>query len=211
MSWVLRPRVYSNVHALLSRYVYLLGSCSRVITHDYSRLRMLYSNVPFEVRDLKRYIMMYQAWTYFFGPLSTDIHEDILFESLDFQGFVRPIVCWHVAYRMYICPEVLGVSWCIYGDSLSIIVGWLHRRLVPPAFLQSWSRLLRPSMSIFCLAMSVLDTFPFLLPTFQAFQIKLLDHIRLSVHCKLSIYYPFGGKPHLWKPHIPTLPRLVLW
>ena len=93
MSWVLRPRVYSNVHALLSRYVYLLGSCSRVITHDYSRLRMLYSNVPFEVRDLKRYIMMYQAWTYFFGPLSTDIHEDILFESLDFQGFVRPIVC----------------------------------------------------------------------------------------------------------------------
>ena len=152
---------------------------------------------------------MYQTWTYFFGPLSTDIHEDILFESLDFQGFVRPIVCWHVAYRMYICPKVLGVSWCIYGGSLSILVGWLHRRLVPPAFLQSWSRLLRPSMSIFCLAMSVLDTFPFLLPTFQVFQIKLLDHIRLSVHCKLSIYYPFGGKPHLWKPHIPTYPNIA--
>jgi hypothetical protein len=77
----------------------------------------------FLLRDLKRYIMMYQTWAYFFDPLSTDIHEDILFESLDFQGFVRPIVCWHVAYRMYICPKVLGVSWRIYGDCQQLLDG----------------------------------------------------------------------------------------
>ena len=26
------------------------------------------------------------TWTYLFGPLSTDFHEDVLFQSLDFQG-----------------------------------------------------------------------------------------------------------------------------
>ena len=70
--WIPQPRVYSNVHSRLihSRlltffeplcvpfraFTYLLGpqgrtfySCSRLLT-------LLYSNVPFEVRDLRRYI-----------------------------------------------------------------------------------------------------------------------------------------------------------
>ena len=28
------------------------------------------------------------TWTFLFDPLSTDLHEDVLFESLDFQGIL---------------------------------------------------------------------------------------------------------------------------
>ena len=31
---------------------------------------------------------MYHTWTHFFGPLSTDFHQDVLYEFLDFQGIV---------------------------------------------------------------------------------------------------------------------------
>jgi hypothetical protein len=31
------------------------------------------------------------VWAYFFDPLSTDFHKDILFEVLDFQGYRKPV------------------------------------------------------------------------------------------------------------------------
>ena len=38
----------------------------------------MYSHVPFAIRDFKRYIRMYQTWTYFFRPPLTDFHDDLL-------------------------------------------------------------------------------------------------------------------------------------
>ena len=49
---------------------------------NYTRLvtieENMYSHVPFDIRDFKRYIMMYQTWTYFFRPPLTDFHDDLL-------------------------------------------------------------------------------------------------------------------------------------
>ena len=60
--------------------------------------------------------MMYHTWTYFFGPLSTNFHEDVLFESLDFHVYIYMCVCIYI-YIYILVYAYPPLCVCVYCTS----------------------------------------------------------------------------------------------
>ena len=68
--------------------------------------------------------MMYHTWTYFFGPLSTNFHEDVLFESLDFH--VHLYIHIYVCIYIYMCMHIRR-SLCV-----CTVLQIIQRQQLPP-------------------------------------------------------------------------------